>query len=82
MIDLCLFFTEHLSKHLSVGVIGGGVSGLAAAKLLTMAGFKTQILEARDRLGGRIYAKDGKDLGASWVHGLGPGAEDNEKWKN
>ena len=82
MLDACLFFTEYLSKNLSIGVIGGGVSGLASANLLTKAGFNTQILEARDRLGGRVHTKDGEDLGASWVHGLGPGAEDNLKWES
>ena len=29
-----------------------------------------------------MHTKDGEDLGASWVHGLGPGAEDNVKWDN
>jgi len=41
MLDSCLFFTDYLSKYLSIGVVGGGVSGLASAKLLTQAGFKT-----------------------------------------
>lgn len=82
LLEACLFFTEHLSKNFEIGVVGGGISGLGSANLLSLAGFKVKVLEARNRLGGRIYREDGKDLGASWIHGLGPGAEDDEKWIN
>lgn len=49
------------------------MAGLAAANKLYAAGFKTTILEARNRIGGRICT-DYKlgvpfDLGASWIHG-------------
>ncbi len=37
-------------------IIGGGVSGLAAAASLTEKGYKTLVVEARDRLGGRIHS--------------------------
>jgi len=55
-------------------VIGAGVSGLAAAKKLKEEGKKVLVLEARNRLGGRIHT-DRRwhvpvDLGASWAHGL------------
>jgi phytoene dehydrogenase-like protein len=54
-------------------VIGAGVSGLRAAGLLPKAGFKVTVLEARDRIGGRIQQSDWFgiliDLGASWIHG-------------
>ena len=37
------------------------------------------VIEGRDRVGGRICSvpfADGKvDLGASWIHGIGPGVE-------
>lgn len=56
-------------------IIGAGVSGLSTAESLRNIGFKDiTILEARDRLGGRIHTsqhwKDAPvDLGASWIHG-------------
>ena len=37
-----------------VAVIGAGAAGIAAARLLTDAGFTVLVIEARDRLGGRI----------------------------
>ncbi|XP_072020358.1 L-amino-acid oxidase-like [Amphiura filiformis] len=40
-------------KH--VIIIGAGIAGLTAAKLLKDAGHKVTILEASDRIGGRIY---------------------------
>ncbi|KAL7848693.1 hypothetical protein SRHO_G00203160 [Serrasalmus rhombeus] len=38
----------------SVAVIGGGIAGLTAAKILEDAGHKVTIIEASDRIGGRI----------------------------
>ncbi len=58
----------------TVVVIGAGAAGIAAGFSLQKKGFKVIVLEARDRIGGRIYsAKDGDgviDLGASWIHGM------------
>lgn len=49
-------------------IIGGGLSGLYAAYLLEQAGMTDyRVLEARDRLGGRILSKQGFDLGATWI---------------
>ena len=42
-------------QRYDVIVIGAGVSGLAAAKALHAAGHRTLTLEARDRIGGRIF---------------------------
>jgi monoamine oxidase len=54
-------------------VIGGGMAGLTAARRLTEAGLSIILLEARDRLGGRVYTHPTSDfpveLGAEFVHG-------------
>lgn len=60
----------------SVLVIGAGIAGLAAASELHASGFEdVVILEARDRIGGRIWTENvggtiPVDLGASWIHGV------------
>ncbi len=56
-------------------IIGAGMAGLAAGKLLHGAGHKVTILEGRDRIGGRIHTSEQwpdapMDLGASWIHGI------------
>jgi monoamine oxidase len=55
-------------------VIGAGIAGLTAARLLAGAGREVVVLEARDRIGGRVHTdrSDGvaTDLGASWIHGI------------
>lgn len=54
-------------------VLGAGVAGLAAAAELQAAGASVHVVEARQRIGGRVWT-DGSlglplDLGASWIHG-------------
>ena len=55
-------------------VIGAGVAGLTAARLLARAGRRVVVLEARDRIGGRVWTDRSHglvtDLGASWIHGI------------
>ncbi|XP_005190744.2 spermine oxidase [Musca domestica] len=55
-------------------VVGAGPSGIAAATKLIEAGFRNVvILEAENRIGGRVYtvpfADNVVDLGAQWCHG-------------
>jgi len=51
-------------KHIII--IGAGLSGIYAATLLQQH-YRVTILEARDRIGGRILTVDGFDMGPSWV---------------
>ncbi len=57
----------------TVVVIGAGISGLAAAKKLKQKGFTVVILEAQEKVGGRIRTDRSLgvafDEGASWIHG-------------
>jgi monoamine oxidase len=54
-------------------IIGGGATGLMAAKLLSEAGRKILILEAKDKPGGRIRQIDALSFpaegGAEFIHG-------------
>ncbi len=54
-------------------VVGAGMAGLAAAGTLRARGFSVTVLEARDRVGGRIWTDRSLgaavDLGASWIQG-------------
>lgn len=43
-------------RNQSAAVIGGGPGGMAAALLLTQAGYKTRLFEARQQLGGGLIA--------------------------
>ncbi len=53
-------------------IIGAGASGLAAARALADAGAAPLIVEARERLGGRIWTDHSRgpvELGAEFIHG-------------
>lgn len=64
-----------MEKDFDIIVIGAGASGLNAALELALTGKKTAIIEAKDRIGGRIFTiHDNKiplpvELGAEFVHG-------------
>lgn len=68
--DECIDF----NKPLDIVIIGAGISGLAAAQELRSNGKEVVVLEANNRIGGRIYSHNSwgsaLDLGASWIHGV------------
>ena len=60
-----------LDNYYQFLVIGGGISGLSAASHLAKNGFKDfKLLEARNRLGGRIATMQIGNISAYNMHGL------------
>lgn len=61
-------------ESLDVIIIGAGVAGLSAARQLQQAGKRVIVLEARSRIGGRIYTRHDiaevpVELGGELIHG-------------
>jgi monoamine oxidase len=59
---------------LRVLVLGAGMAGLSAARHPPPAGADVDVIEARDRIGGRTFTSNlwpdlPLDMGASWIHG-------------
>ncbi|HIG65453.1 MAG TPA: NAD(P)/FAD-dependent oxidoreductase [Methyloprofundus sp.] len=42
------------NKIKTIGIIGAGVSGLAAARLLQQAGFECELIERCEKVGGNL----------------------------
>jgi len=65
-----------------VAIVGAGVAGLAAMRVLEERGLRTRVVEARDRIGGRIHTvRDLRlahpvELGAEFIHGSAPELEE------
>jgi len=67
-----------MSNNPDIIILGAGAAGLSAAVELAQTGLKITILEARDRIGGRIFTKHDPvcdapvELGAEFIHGRPP----------
>src|SRR5690242_19769573 len=67
-----------MTDETDILIIGAGAAGLAAARELSSANFNVIVLEARDRIGGRIHTHSDSqlaapiELGAEFVHGKAP----------
>lgn len=64
------------STRLDTVVVGAGMAGLTAARTLAEAGVRVAVVEARNRIGGRIltHRSGGNtlELGAEFIHGRSP----------
>lgn len=69
---------NHMPTGFDVIVVGAGASGLAAAAELGASGLSVTILEARTRIGGRMFTEQDPschvpiELGAEFIHGRPP----------
>ena len=67
-------------------VIGAGMAGLAAAADLHSRGISVEVIEGRERVGGRTWTTElgghKIDLGASWIHGVTGNPIADLAWEN
>jgi len=70
----CKKDNNNSNSNKTVIIVGAGISGLAAAKMLKEKGLNVTVLEAQDRVGGRLRTNRSLgiafDEGASWIHGI------------
>ncbi|EKT83382.1 oxidoreductase [Rhodococcus opacus M213] len=68
--------SAHQHREADVVVVGGGIAGLITARELSRTGLRVVVLEARERLGGRVWTDHrlGRDLeiGGTWMHWVQP----------
>ena len=70
--------SDRVMPSKTILVIGAGAAGLAAARDLSRAGCEVIVLEARDRIGGRVFTLGESnspvpiELGAEFIHGKSP----------
>lgn len=60
------------TKTADVIIIGAGATGLSCAATLLAQGKTVLVLEARERLGGRVYSQNDFEYGAEFIHGANP----------
>jgi len=63
--------------EVDVVILGAGMAGLAAARALAERGIHVVLLEAKDRVGGRVFTRKAEgggtvELGSEFVHGRAP----------
>ncbi|XP_049848216.1 uncharacterized protein LOC126313304 [Schistocerca gregaria] len=66
---------DHMKNSKKILILGAGAAGLAAGNQLHQFGYQVQVLEARNRLGGRVHTSESLggsliDFGASIITGL------------
>jgi monoamine oxidase len=66
---------ESMTTKTEILIVGAGAAGLGAARALQEDGYEVIVLEARHRLGGRVWTDRSwpgaaLDMGASWIHGV------------
>ena len=71
----CSLDADGSAEKVDVLILGAGIAGISAARTLEVNGVTDfLVLEATDRVGGRIREYDGTtiEVGANWIHGLDP----------